>query len=477
MSAIDDEWLKYLQFENASAYDRRMNNTEDNDDDDNDVFVPTAAATTTADLSVMGSAPTASPLYISTKSNISFLNQNIDIYDIFWKLPRLSFHEHKDGIVKLQLRIKFQSNEEKIAITERLQTIECSESVVIKSNQLQHKTQQSKPKQRPKRYTNKPQLPPADPDGGASAAEPESEKPKIIPYYEVNKISIGLSNKDLMKVKNKGGSSGGNDAKNKSKNGKKKKQTCAFYNCIVIIYRMFIDQLGEFKEFHIKLFNTGKITIPGVVDDSIHLQLLDRVLSILQPLCITETPLQYVVDSGKIVLINSNFNCGFYINRDVMANVLKNKYGLVNTIFEVSSYPGVQSKVPIHADGSILPTATATVIPDATAASDAVEPQKCSMPCKDKKKRKKTMKNKSDENSVSCSVFRTGSVLISGKYSADIIYKVYDYIRNILQTEYAVIKQLHNEDIVIKKKSKPRKRIIDIFITAEQLVPPSQPLF
>ncbi len=152
-----------------------------------------------------------------------------------------------------------------------------------------------------------------------------------------------------------------------------------------------------------------------------------------------------------------------------MANVLKNKYGLVNTIFEVSSYPGVQSKVPIHADGSIHPANE----PATTAASDAVEPQKCDpVPSKDKKKRKKTMKNKSDENSVSCSVFRTGSVLISGKYSADIIYKVYDYIRNILQTEYGVIKQLHNEDIVIKKKSKPRKRIIDIFITAEQLAPP-----
>ena len=39
------------------------------------------------------------------------------------------------------------------------------------------------------------------------------------------------------------------------------KKRGAFYNCFVIILRIKID--NAFQEIHVKIFNTGKMEIPG----------------------------------------------------------------------------------------------------------------------------------------------------------------------------------------------------------------------
>ena len=61
----------------------------------------------------------------------------------------------------------------------------------------------------------------------------------MIKYKDIRKVTIGISKKDIVsyRVKQKG----------------------AFYNCFVLILRVHI---GVFKEFHVKIFNTGKIEIP-----------------------------------------------------------------------------------------------------------------------------------------------------------------------------------------------------------------------
>ena len=61
-------------------------------------------------------------------------------------------------------------------------------------------------------------------------------------FKDVRKISIGISKKDMLtnRTKKKG----------------------AFYNCFVIILRVFEEI--KFKEYHIKIFNTGKIELPGI---------------------------------------------------------------------------------------------------------------------------------------------------------------------------------------------------------------------
>ena len=65
---------------------------------------------------------------------------------------------------------------------------------------------------------------------------------------------IGLSSKDVI-------------------NQRKKKS--AFYNCFAVIYRIKIN--NSFKEIHVKIFNTGKLEIPGVQNDHELYYTLDKV--------------------------------------------------------------------------------------------------------------------------------------------------------------------------------------------------------
>jgi hypothetical protein len=64
-------------------------------------------------------------------------------------------------------------------------------------------------------------------------------------------------------------------------------------------------------------------------------------------------------------------------------------------------------------------------------------------------------------------IFRTGSILISGKCNESVIYHIYDYINKILKSEYKQIYQSGYEEttatISEKKKNtkkKPRKKTI-----------------
>ena len=58
----------------------------------------------------------------------------------------------------------------------------------------------------------------------------------------IRKVTIGISKKDILSKTNK--------------------EKSAFYNCYVIVLRIKFNDI--FKEIHIKIFNTGKIEIPGI---------------------------------------------------------------------------------------------------------------------------------------------------------------------------------------------------------------------
>ena len=66
-----------------------------------------------------------------------------------------------------------------------------------------------------------------------------------IKYKDVRKISVGLYKKDIISFK----------CKKRS-----------FYNCFVVIIR--IKHENSFKELHVKIFNTGKLEIPGIKDEN-----------------------------------------------------------------------------------------------------------------------------------------------------------------------------------------------------------------
>ena len=107
------------------------------------------------------------------------------------------------------------------------------------------------------------------------------------------------------------------------------------------------------------------------------------------------------------VLINSNFTCKYFIDRDKLYELLKYKYRL-NSNYDACSYPGIQSKFYYNINSDIQ-TGQQT-------------------------------EEKENICEVSFMIFRTGSVLIVGKCSETILYQIYEFIKNILETEYYEIR-------------------------------------
>ena len=212
--------------------------------------------------------------------------------------------------------------------------------------------------------------------------------------------------------------------------GKKKS---AFYNCSVIIMRICVD--GIFKEFHVKVFNTGELDIPGIQSEETFELVLQTVIDTLQPF------IDYKLEYNKLsenILINSNFNCGFFIDREILFDILRNKYN-IQSIFDPCSYPGIQCK--FYYNNNNIITQSGIQIPKAS------------------------QQNQEISTRVSFMIFRTGSVLIVGKCNEQVLMEIYHFLINILKTEYNEIKQiksLSDMNIAVKDKKKKthRKKII-----------------
>jgi hypothetical protein len=60
---------------------------------------------------------------------------------------------------------------------------------------------------------------------------------------------------------------------------------------------------------------------------------------------------------------------------------------------------------------------------------------------------------------ISFMIFRTGSVLVVGKCNEDVLFKIYDFIKKMLETEYMTIgKCLVPKHIDVEKKRIPKIR-------------------
>jgi TATA-box binding protein (TBP) (component of TFIID and TFIIIB) len=197
-----------------------------------------------------------------------------------------------------------------------------------------------------------------------------------------------------------------------------------------------------FKEFHVKIFNTGKLEVPGVQSEQCYKLILEQIINILQPHI--DIPLGYKEDSDETVLINSNFNCGFFINREILYDILKNKYN-IQSIYDPCSYPGIQSKFYYNPD---------------------IDIQNGSQISEDNRSIYTNIKE------VSFMIFRTGSVLIVGKCDENVLLLIYEFLKNILAIEFNDICQTNvttkvqdlNLNIIKDKKKKIRKKniIIDL---------------
>jgi len=299
------------------------------------------------------------PIYISTKTKIAYLSRPVDIYDIFWKIPVQHYYKRKEGVIKKQ--IKFQT----------------TDPAVVAS--IKQKLEQQS------RYYEEYIIEHIDNPNGR------------IPYKDQRKVSIGLCNKDF--------------------NGGNQKKKRAFFNCFAVILRINggiappEERAPEddilYKEMHVKVFNTGKLEIPGIQEDKTLIQVLRLLVTILRPFLGED--LDYLRNRCETALINSNFNCGYYIDRDKLFHLLKYKYRM-NCNYDSCSYPGIQVKfyyIPGKSNHE----------------QNGQQPVSMDIPYYE----------------VSFMIFRTGSILIVGKCNEDILNVIYRYICLILEKEFAVI--------------------------------------
>ena len=320
--------------------------------------------------------PKCSSLYISTKTKISFLSSDINLHEVFWKIPTIEYSKQIEGVVKKQMKVNSLNETE----LQNLQT-----KITNERNNNNHVDEHIIT-----RIVN--------PDGR-------------IKFKDVRKISVGLSNKDIIsyRCKRKG----------------------AFYNCFVLILRLKVN--GIFKEVHIKVFNTGKLEIPGIKSDTILTPLLSLLISIISQYC-SGKPITYLKDKCETVLINSNFNCGYFIDRDKLFDLLKYKYN-IKCAFDPCSYPGIQSVFYYNHSEK-------------------------------EQNGKKLIENKDQKNvtKVSVMIFRTGSVLVVGKSNEETIQYVYEFFKDLLNNEYDNISNgLQTEGkLKVSKKIRKRKIIVSL---------------
>ena len=291
-------------------------------------------------------SPEPSELYISTKTKIVYLSHTIDLLDVFWNIPVIKYGTRSNGVIKKQIKIHSSSQEEMDDILRKVQEY-VDDGFYVEQQNLKAVN------------TNTQQCPNK--------------------FKDVRKVSIGLCRKDILTQRTK--------------------QKSAFYNCFVVIMRVLYQNV--YRDVHVKVFNTGKMEIPGMPDDNLFTCVLQEIIKLLQPYY--DETLIFQTEKCETVLINSNFYTGFHINRDKLFDILKYTYQ-INASYDPCSYPGIQCKY---------------------------------------------------NTQLSFMIFRTGSVLIVGKSCDEELNTVYEFLKTLLMKHHDTIcerNEYGSQDIAPKTK-------------------------
>ena len=397
-SVVDDEWmnfmLKYSGGENAADNTKVETLQLKSADIESNACPVLMDEIQTLNANIeLKEAPKCGELHISTKTKVLFLNCAIDTVKTFWSVPVIDYWRPIEGVIKKQTKITSSSQEELDEAQERL--VNCGHhytEMVIKNT--------------------------------STSRAPDANTPcKRLKFKDDRKVTVGISKKDIMNCR-----------------GKPKK---AFMNCFAIIIRFRYN--GEFREVHVKVFNTGKLEIPGVPDDNMLQIVREKVIEYLQPY-LEVSPLQYIKGNGddgdEDVLINSGFHCGFCIDQKAFYSILRSdKYG-IETSYDSCHYPGIRCKYYYRND---LPKD---------------HPDQGRICLEDNGIKLSQLELIKKYTCVSFMIFSTGNCLVVGNCSNAVLLHVFEFIKRTLEVEYNAI-CLPNEAVATKlKKKKLRKKTV-----------------
>jgi hypothetical protein len=391
MSCIDDEWSQFLTSQTAPGFGFMTTNQQPAPQTKSKLVISNTVVNAASACDPSLQDPICEDLYISTKTKVLFLNQAIDINGVFWKIPVNEYWRPIDGVVKKQMKIVSKSKEEFEEYKAKLENVPYYTENIIK--------------------------------------QIDNPAARRIKFKDERKITIGISKKDIM------------NCRGKVKN--------AFYNCFAIILRFKYE--GAFREIHVKVFNTGKLEIPGILNTKLLDVVKGMILDLLRPNI--NSLVEFIdTNSEDNVLINSNFNCGYFINREKLHSILRGNKYRIETAYDPCSYPGVKCKFYFcNAIGF-----------DEEKQRGVILQEDCHLTVEELIVSKKYTK-------VSFMIFRTGGCLIVGNCSEEILRFVYEFVKMILKAEYQSI-FMNGESSLVKgeddeKESKQRKRKITVSST------------
>ena len=208
---------------------------------------------------------------------------------------------------------------------------------------------------------------------------------KYIPYieYGCNNAPRGFSEKSLIKKR-------------------KKKKKKIFYN------QSTIHVMHDGKLMNVKLFNNGRIQITGLKNEGQATKLVKKLIEYFKDFEIISDYTELI--ENKIVLINSDFDLGFEINRDNLhSEIIEND---IYSSYEPCIYPGVNIKYFINKNNS------------------------CGIcECENICNGKGNGCGDGDCKKVTIAVFKSGKVIITGGQNKDQIIESYRFITNFIENK------------------------------------------
>lgn len=329
-------------------------------------------------------APECSDLHISTKTVIASLNKQIDLNLLFWNIKTIKYWMPIEGILKKEILFTFSNSDD------------------LKKYQ-QSLTQFNYYSENIKKHVD----------------DPTSSK---ISFLDTRKLTVGFGAKELTtRIKSKG----------------------TIYNSISLLFRIFLKENNHFHETHVKLFNTGKIELPGVANIELLNLIKIKILEFLDS--ILPEKLHYIDINKKGVIINSDFKCGYFIDRKKANKLFKEKYKLFSD-FDSSQYQGVKIKY-YYNNNQPMDFSIQTGL---VQAEDRIKIS--------------NLEKMAKYTKISISVFRTGSCLISGNCTDEQLEFVYEFMKKMFKDNYLEIRvptKFNTDEKPIKDKV--RHKLIKVF--------------
>lgn len=224
-------------------------------------------------------------------------------------------------------------------------------------------------------------------------------------------------------------------------NGKKQASTRRFDNSITIKYNIknYFNNEESLNTLNIKVFKNGKIQMTGVKSEDIGKKAIDSIIGLIKEYQgkITESD-KKIVDNLEclenrdfcIHLINSDFKVNMELRRDLLANLLMEKYACTCS-YEPCIYPGVKIQYFMNKNNRDLPLeeqGRCMCEPSCNGKGDGFTTSSC--------------------KKITISIFQSGCILITGVTLIDHIKVGYEYISQIIKENEQAIKR--NKLIIVE---------------------------